>query len=296
MRWNAAMAGLATCWGLISVVIASIELDAVAIAFLRLALAAATLALVALAGRRSGALRPGGRLPALVAVGAFQGVHWLLFIVAVKEGSVALAVLTFYAAPLFIALAAPVALAEPLTRTVLVAIGLGAAGIGLVAVGGEGGAFSAAAIAAGLGSAATYGVLVILSKRLLRDAVPPLTVAFWDCFVGGLVVAPLLLVASSVLPQGSADWVRVLTLGIAFTGLATLGYALILRHITALAAGLLTFLEPVSAIVLAWVLLDDRPGLLTVLGGCLVVGAGAVVVILEPRDARVADAPAGLDG
>ena len=40
------------------------------------------------------------------------------------------------------------------------------------------------AIAAGLGSAVTYAALVILSKRLLAAAVPPVTVAFWDCLVG----------------------------------------------------------------------------------------------------------------
>lgn len=288
------MAGLAASWGGISVLIASIDLDAVSITFLRLALAAATLALVAVVIGQARLLLPGGRLPALIAVGVFQGVHWLLFIVAVKEGSVALAVLTFYAAPLFIALAAPVTLAEPLTRTVVVAIALGAAGITLVALGGDGGTVTAGALAAGLGSAATYAVLVILSKRLVRDAVPPLTVAFWDCLVGGLVVAPLLVVATHVVPVGAADWVRVVTLGVVFTGLATLVYAAILRHVTAQAAGLLTFLEPVSAILLAWLLLGDRPGLATVLGGCLVVAAGAVVVILETREARVADAPAGI--
>ncbi len=107
MRWNAALGALAASWGFIAVLVASVELDAGALAFWRLALAAATLGVVALGSGRAGLLAPQGRLGALTLLGTVQGVHWLLFFEAVDHGSVALAVLTFYAAPLVIALVAP---------------------------------------------------------------------------------------------------------------------------------------------------------------------------------------------
>lgn len=293
---NLALAGLATSWGLIAVLVAAVELEAEPLVFLRLALAAATLALAAVLLSRADALRPGGRLPALVALGVMQGAHWLLFFEAVKLGSVALAVLTFYTAPLVLAVLAPTVLPERLSRVALAALVPGAAGIVLIAVaGGEGGgSVSGWALAAGLGSAVTYALLVILSKRLLAGRAEPLTVAFWDCLVGAVAVAPALAFAGRLLPQGGGEWGAVLLLGIVFTGLSTLAYTALLRHVTAQAAGVLTFLEPVAAVLLAWALLDEQVGAVTLVGGALVVVAGAIVVLLEPSEAAAAEVPPGV--
>src|SRR6476620_5820832 len=296
MRWNAALGALAASWGLIAVLAASVDLGAEALAFWRLALAAVTLGAVAVAAGRASLLAPHGRLGALALLGVVQGAHWLLFFEAVDHGSVALAVLTFYAAPLVVALVAPIVLPERYSPVVLVSCGVGAVGILAIALGGGGteGGRSPLAIAAGLGSAVTYAALVILSKRRLAAAVPPVTIAFWDCLVGAAAVSPVLLVAERVVPSGTGEWTVALTLGIVFTGLSTLVYATLLRHVTAQAAGVLTFLEPVSGVALAWLLLDERPGTATLVGGALVLAAGIVVVLLEPGEASVADAPGGV--
>jgi drug/metabolite transporter (DMT)-like permease len=296
MRWNAALGALAASWGLIAVLAASVDLGAEALAFWRLALAAVTLGAVAVGTGRASLLAPQGRLGALALLGVVQGAHWLLFFEAVDHGSVALAVLTFYAAPLVIALVAPIVLPERYSPVVLVSCGVGAVGILAIALGDGGteGGRSPLAIAAGLGSAVTYAALVILSKRLLAAAVPPVTIAFWDCLVGAAAVSPVLLVAERVVPSGTDEWAVALTLGIVFTGLSTLVYATLLRHVTAQAAGVLTFLEPVSGVALAWLLLDERPGTATLVGGALVLAAGIVVVLLEPAEASVADAPGGV--
>jgi drug/metabolite transporter (DMT)-like permease len=280
------MAGLAASWGLVAVLVAAADLGAPALTFGRLALGAATLGVVALVARRLTALAPGSRLPSLVLLGLLQGAHWLLFFVAVKEGSVALAVLTFYTAPLLIALAAPAVLGEPLRPVTLAALVPGAAGIVLVALSGEdGGRVSAVALAAGLGSAATYAALVLVVKRLLLGRADPLTVAFWDCLIGAVAVAPALLAAGSVVPSTTADVAALLALGVVFTGVSTLVYTWLLRRVTAQAAGLLTFLEPVAAVLLAAVLLDDPLTWTTAAGGLLVLAAGISVVVLEPADA-----------
>lgn len=295
MRWNLGLAGLAASWGLIAVLVAAVELGAEALAFLRLALAAVTLAAVAVVAGRARLLAPGGRLPALCVLGVLQGAHWLLFFEAVKLGSVAVAVLTFYTAPVFVAVLAPAFLPERLSAVALGALVPGAAGTALIALSSPGGErVSGWALAAGLGSAATYAALVVLSKRLLLERTPPLTVAFWDCLVGAAAVAPLLLVAGRILPSDSGEWGAVALLGIVFTGLSTLVFVGLLRHVTAQAAGILTFLEPVAAVVLATLLLDEALGLGTLVGGALVLAAGVTVVALEPADAAFGEAPAGV--
>ncbi|HET9288686.1 MAG TPA: DMT family transporter [Gaiella sp.] len=296
MRWNLALGGLAASWGFVAVLAASVELGAEALAFWRLALAAGTLAAIAVLVRRVDLLAPRGRLRALALIGVAQGAHWLLFFEAVEHGSVALAVLTFYAAPLVIALLAPLVLSERLSPVVLGACLVGAAGIAAIAFdqGGAGDSPSLAAVAAGLGSAVTYAALVILSKRLLASATPPLTVAFWDCLVGTVAVAPVLFLADRIVPSGGDEWAVALALGVVFTGVSTLVYATLLRRVTAQSAGVLTFLEPVAGVLLAWAILEQRPGAATLAGGALVIAAGLVVVVVEPAGTPVAEAPAGV--
>ncbi len=294
MRWKLGLGALTASWGFIAVLAAAVDLGAEPLAFWRLALAAGTLALGAVLVGRPALLAPRGRLPQLALLGAVQGAHWLLFFLAVKHGSVALAVLTFYAAPLILAVAAPLVLPERWSAPVLGAATVGAVGIALIALGSDDGSASGWAVAAGLGSAATYAALVVLSKRLLLAATPPLTVAFWDCFVGALVVAPALLLADRVIPTDAGEWGAILALGIVLTGVSTLLYTMLLRHVSAQAAGVLTFLEPVAGVLLAWALVSEEPGQWTLAGGALVLAAGLVVVLLEPSETRVADAPGGI--
>src|SRR3954454_2188407 len=203
MRWNLGLAGLATAWGLIAVLAAAVSLGAAPLAFWRLGLAAVTLAVVAAVGGRLRLLRPGRHLPMLIALGVVQAAHWWLFFEAVKRGSVALAVLTFCCAPLFLAVLAPLFLPEKLSNVALGALVPGGVGIALVALAGEDGhAFGCLALACGIGSALTFAVLVILSKRLLHSGVEPLTVAFWDCLMGAIVVPPAPLFPSNRRPPG----------------------------------------------------------------------------------------------
>ena len=295
MRWNLALAGLSASWGLVAVIAGSVTVGAAPLAFLRLGLAALTLAVAALVSGRLRLLSPRRHLGTLVALGIVQAVHWWLFFETVKRGSVALAVLTFYAAPLFVALLAPLFLPEALSRVALGALVPGGVGIALVALAGEDGtAFGWVAVACGLGSALSFAVLLILSKWLLHAEAPPLTIVFWDCFVGALVLAPALLVAGSVAPPDAGEWAAVLLLGIVFTGLATLAYAAILQHATAQTAGILTFLEPVSAVLLAWILLGESLSPQAALGGALVILAGLAVVVLEPSEQRASESVAGV--
>ena len=171
----------------------------------------------------------------------------------------------------------------------------GGIGIALVALAGEDGhAFGWVALACGLGSALTFAVLLVLSKRLLHARVPPLTVAFWDCLVGMVAISPALLFAGAVLPADAGEWAAVLVLGVGLTGLSTLAYASLLRHTTAQAAGILTFLEPVSAVVLAWAFLGESLSTQAVVGGVLVLLAGLAVVALEPAEQPVSEAVAAV--
>ena len=122
MRWNLAVAGLAASWGIISVIVAGVDLDARVLVFWRLALAAAAVFVIFAAAGRLELLRLPERPWRVLLVGAILGAHWFLFFETIKRSSVAVAVLTVYTAPIFLAIFAPLFLPERRSRVALVAL------------------------------------------------------------------------------------------------------------------------------------------------------------------------------
>ena len=284
MRWKLAVATLAVSWGLIAVIVRKVDLDAQVLAFYRLAFAGAALLLAALAVRRLALLRLTRHRAGVALIGVILAGHWFLYFVTIKLSSVAVAVLLAYLAPIAIALLAPFVLPERRSRVALAALAPAAAGVALVALGGEeGGAVRPLALLTGLLTAATYATLVLLSKRIVSE-VPVLALSFWNYAIAAVAISPLLLDADRVLPT-SNELPAVLALGVLFTALSGYLYLWSLRHVTAQTIGILAYIEPVSAALMAWAFLGETLNWQIVVGGALVIAAGATVVLLEPEDA-----------
>jgi DME family drug/metabolite transporter len=83
----------------------------------------------------------------------------------------------------------------------------------------------------------------------------------------------------------------VLLVGVVFTALSGFLYITLLRRVTAQAVGVLAYLEPVSAALLAWAILGEPLTAPVLVGGALVVAAGVLVVVAEPGDAATVEAP-----
>jgi drug/metabolite transporter (DMT)-like permease len=289
VRWNLSVAGLAASWGFIAVIVAGVELEAAALVFWRLALAAAAVAVGILAVRRRELFRLRAHRLRTVLVGVGLGAHWLLFFLTIKLASVAVAVLAVYTAPIFLAVLAPLVLPESRSRVALAALIPAAAGMTLIALAGEdGGAVRPLALVTGLGAAVTYAVLVIGTKHLTAR-LPVATIEVWYFSVAALALAPFLLGVDRVLPRG-AEIAYVLLLGVVFTAASGLLYVWLLRRVTAQAVGILAYLEPVSASLLAWAILGEPLGAAVLVGGTLVVAAGLLVVLAEPAEAAPIEA------
>jgi drug/metabolite transporter (DMT)-like permease len=293
VRWNVAVAALASSWGLIAVIVREVELGAQVLVFYRLAFAALTLGLVAVVVGRAAQLRLTRHRGRIVVIGVTLAAHWFLYFATIKLSSVAVAVLLAYLAPIAIAVIAPFVLPEARSAVALVAIVPAAVGVVLVALGGaDGGAIRPLALLCGLLTAATYAALVLMTKRIAAE-VPVLTLSFWNYVIAAVAIAPLLFAGDRVVPT-IRELPAVLALGVVFTALSGYLYIWFLRHVTAQAIGVLAYIEPVSAALLAWALLDESLGWAVVVGGVLVIVAGAIVVLLEPADAAAPEvAPLG---
>jgi drug/metabolite transporter (DMT)-like permease len=292
-RWNLAVAGIAASWGFVSVIAAGVDLPAAALVFWRCAVAAVTVPALVLIVRRLPLLVVEHRRPQVLGLGLLVALHWALLFETLKLASVAVAILTVYTAPIFLAVLAPLLLPEARSRIGLIALGISAPGIALIALGGEGGAAAnPAAVGTGLGAAITYALIVIWSKSLVRN-IAPVALAFWSYAVVAVLLFPFALAGGRFLPQG-VEWVWVIALGAVLTAAAGVLYMRALRDVTAQSAGLLAYLDPLSASLLAWAILGQDLGWQVVVGGVAVLVGGAVVGGEGTASARGRGGTAGL--
>src|SRR5919201_190381 len=124
------IAGCALSWGFISIIVRELDVPALAIVFYRDVLTAASIAIALLVTGRHELFR----LPtkAILGLGLLLAAHWGLFFTAIKETSVASAVLITYPAPVFMALLAPFLIREQVPAVSVVALAVSVGGIALI--------------------------------------------------------------------------------------------------------------------------------------------------------------------
>ena len=288
MRWKLGVAALASSWGFIWIIADHLSLGAISIVFWRIGLSVLVLGIGAVASGRRDLLRLGktGRWTLLLGPGL--ALIWFCGIETMKLSSVAVGVLTAYTSPIFLALLAPLFLPERLSRAVLIFLPIALGGLALIAFSSKGGGHvRPLAIAVGVGGAVVLAFLVIIQKHIVRE-VNPIGLSFWIDVFALISLAAVLPFAGRVMPSGS-ELGFLAIMGVIFTAISGLIWLTLLRHVTAQAMGFLSYLEPVSASFLAWLLLGQRLGLAVAAGGALVLAAGLIVILAEPAESAVGE-------
>jgi drug/metabolite transporter (DMT)-like permease len=286
MRSRTGYGELVTCglvWGSIGVLVKKSPVSAPVIVFFRLALGALVVVAWHAARGRMSELRLRGRRGFLLLSGVTLAVHWVFFFLAYKRLSVATVILIVYVGPVFMALLAPAVLGERLERRTIASLALSLAGIAMIAVPAMRGR-SPFGLAAALVAMASFVALVFVGKKVVEEYQPPAIVA-WQLGSAAVLVSPALAGWDS--SAVAASWPVLLTLGVVHTGLCGVLYFRAMQVVKAQHMGILAYLEPVTAVLWAWVFLSERPGALTLVGGALVIAAGLNIALPGRRLAAV---------
>ncbi|MCW5878209.1 MAG: DMT family transporter [Anaerolineales bacterium] len=217
--------------------------------------------------------------------GGLLALHFASWILSLEYTSVASSVVLVTTNPLWVALLAPLFLKERLTPAVLLGM-LVALGGGLLV-----GLSSSGNLSAGsqplLGNflalvGAWTGAGYILIGRRLRPVLPLTPYIFLVYGMAALVLAAML--AFSGLPvsgfsNGTYMYMLLLALLPQLLGHSSFNWAL--AHLPASFVSIALLGEPVGAIVLAFFLLGETPGLLELLGGGLIL-AGIFIATVQP--------------
>lgn len=270
------IAAIAATWGAIGIIVRQLPLPAVAIVFARCVLATATITATGLlAGRRLGWRRLPQRTT-VVLLGVLLAFHWVCLFGAQQRAPVGTVLLITYLAPVVVAALAPKVLGEQVPARTFAALGVALVGTLLLVRPAPG---QGTGIALALVAALTYAAITLVSKRVV-GTVGGVRLALVQLASAAVALAPFAATASWGAPQ--ASWLWLLVLGVVMTGLLGPAYLVLLDKLPASTVGVLMYLEPVSAVLLAWLVLDESPGPVTLVGGTLIVAAGIMVVRAIP--------------
>ena len=226
------------------------------------------------------------KLPILCLTGTMLGANWILLFEAYNYTSVATATLCYYFAPMFVILASPALLHERLTAKKLICVA--AALLGMVFVSGvaETGVSSISEIKGvllGLAAAVLYAGVVIFNKKTTGVSGTDRTVV--QLVVSSVALLPYVLLTERVgeMRFTPATIGLLIFVGVVHTGLAYQLYFGAIPHISAQTAAILSYIDPVLAVILSAVLLHEDMSLLSSIGAVLVIGAAVVSELPERK-------------
>ena len=206
----------------------------------------------------------------LLACGALLAFHWVAFFQSIQLSTVALGLLAYSTAPVFVVMLEPLSFREPLSYRALLCAALTVAGVALIVPRWEAGDALARGVGWGVLAGLSFAVLSLLNRRLVRR-LSSIQVAFYQDVAALIVLAPLLPWAWQ--PLGAGELALLAVLGIFCTALAHTLFIQAMTVIKARMASITSALEPVYGIALAWLLLDEAPAARTLLGGALILSA-----------------------
>lgn len=229
------------------------------------------------------------KLGLLCLSGAAIGVNWILLFEAYNYTSVATATLCYYLAPMFVILASPLVVGERLTAKKLICVLT--ALLGMVFVSGVlesgGGSSDLKGVLLGLGAAVLYASVVLMNKQL--GDVPAYDRTIVQLGSSAAVLLPYVLLTEELgaLTFTPGTIGLLLVVGIVHTGIAYALYFGSLMQLKAQTAAILSYIDPVVAVLLSALVLREHMSLLSGLGAVLVLGA-AVVSELPSRRKKTA--------
>lgn len=208
--------------------------------------------------------------PLLLGSGVALGFNWMLLFESYRYTTVAVATLCYYMAPVFLMLLSPLVLKEPMTKRKAVCICIAIVGAVLVSGAGTGGV-SVKGVALGLAAAVLYCAIMLMNKKMVGLA--PMETTLIQLAISAIIITPYVFLTGAVGEITPGILPLLAIVGIVHTGIA---YALYFPSINALSGqtvAVLSYIDPISAIILSALVLRQPMTGLQALGAALLLGA-----------------------
>lgn len=219
----------------------------------------------------------------VILCGALLAVHWLSFFAAMKVAPVTYGLMGFASFPLFVTWLEPWLFKEKRDgkdwyAALAVVIGMAV----MVSDTGGGDIANAAAqspvtgLLLGIFSGFSFALLV-LANRWQGGHIAPFRLAFLQNSVATVTLLPFVLVNGGLSEISANAWWGLALMGVVFTAISHGLFMYSLRHVSTRFASLMTSLEPVYGIAIAYLVLHETPNLRALIGCAIVISATVAV-------------------
>lgn len=247
-----------------------IQLPALDITVYRVAVAFLTLLALLLVQRKKLTLASQKEYAVAILLGVVVGIHWVTYFASMQMAGVTIGIISFFTYPVITVFLEPLfSKQKPKVKDIFIAVVV-VLGIFLlipeVSLGNE----TTLGILTGILSAVFFALRNIVHKNYFSHYSGPHTMLYQTLVA---FVMLCMFVEVPVSQVSDNDWLLILLVGIVFTATPHALFASSLRHLSATTAGLISCLQPLYGSILAFMLLQERVSLISIIGGCLVVSA-----------------------
>jgi RarD protein len=217
--------------------------------------------------------------------GACIGFNWILLFEAYRYTTVATATLAYYMAPIFVMMASPFVLKERLTGIKLLCVAMALSGMvlvsGVVQSGMEGVDFTG--ILCGVGAASLYATVILLNKFIKDISAYDMTIM--QLGLAALVLFPYTLAVENfgALAPDTNSLLLLAVVGVIHTGFTYALYFSSIQGLKAQTVAIFSYIDPIVAIILSAVLLNESMDMYSIVGAVLVLGSTFVSELAERK-------------
>ena len=207
--------------------------------------------------------------------GAAMGFNWILLFEAYNYTSLTAATLSYYFAPTIVLLSSPIVMKERLKKTGVLCFLLSSIGLVMVIAGGGGGRGSddLKGIFLGLGAAVLYATVILINKKI--GEIDGIGRTFLQFISAIIVLTPYVSLKSgfNLIGLDPTGWLSLLVLGIVHTGITYSVYFSSLPHLKGSEISLLSYIDPLTDMLISAFVLSEPTTLLQIAGGVLILGS-----------------------
>ncbi|MGI6684956.1 MAG: DMT family transporter [Bacillota bacterium] len=266
-------------FGSVGIFVKYIDLSSSQIAFLRGLIGSVFLILASISIRQklSNKATLKRNMKLLILSGAAIGVNWIFLFQAYKYTTVSNATLSYYFAPIFVIILAPFVLKEKLTMVKVSCIITAMIGLFLVLntkdTSVTGSYKHLVGILYGLSAAIFYAGAILMNK-LIKN-ISGLETTIIQLMVTALVLYPYVFIKEPIDFAGidSNSLILIFILGILHTGVAYFLYFTSLQELNGQTIAVFSYIDPISAVLMASLFLGESMGSYQVIGGILILGS-----------------------
>ncbi len=214
------------------------------------------------------------QIPLLIISGTAMAFNWILLFEAYNYTTVSAATLSYYFAPVLVTLLCPVLFKEKMTVKQWICFIMSTVGIVLITGIGsfDSGSNHFKGILFGLGAACLYATVILLNK-FIKD-VDGIHRTFMQFVSAVVVLFPYVLLTDgiNVARLNTKGLLLLLVVGLVHTGITYCMYFSSLKELPGQKAAILSYIDPLVAVICSVVILHEEMTVSQIIGGALILG------------------------